>query len=103
MGRSRSHCRLHGPEEMAWKWCLVARLVAATVLATRAAADKPSQDVDTADSQSFIQDSNIQELEKIRQQREALPGKAVQQRSSKRKSKSKGKKKGKGKERNAQR
>jgi len=81
---------------MAGKWCLVACLAVATVLATRAAADKPAQDGDAAESQSIIQESNIQELEQIRQQREAFPGKAVQQRSSKRKSKSKGKKKGNG-------
>ena len=31
-----------GPEEMAGKWCLVACLVAATVLATRAAAGTPT-------------------------------------------------------------
>merc|ERR1712212_476038 len=80
-----------GPEEMAGKWCLVACLVAATVLATRAAADKPAPDGDTAESKSIIQESNIQELEQVRQQREAFPGKGVQQRSSKRKSKSKGK------------
>merc|ERR1712083_902920 len=64
-----------GPEEMAGKWCLVACLVAATVLATRAAADKPAQDGDAAESQSIIQESNIQELEQIRQQREAFPEK----------------------------
>merc|ERR1712212_1396161 len=99
--RSRSHCRLHGPEEMAGKWCLVACLVAATVLATRAAADKPAQNGDTAESQSIIQESNIQELEQVRQQREALPGKYAQQRSKNKKGgKGKG---GKGKGGKAQR
>jgi len=91
---------------MAGKWCLVACLVAATVLATRAAADKPAQDGETAESQSVIQGSNIQELEQIRQQREALPGKAVQQRSKNKKGRNgkKGKgKKGKGKKGKAER
>merc|ERR1712168_79274 len=90
-----------GPKEMAGKWCLVACLVAATVLATRAAADKPAQDGEIAESQSILKESNIHELEQIRQQREALPGKTVQQRS---KSKKGGKgKRGKGKEGKAQR
>merc|ERR1712083_1283894 len=90
-----------GPEEMAGKWCLVACLVAATVLATRAAADKPAQDGDIAEAQSIIQESNIQELEQVRQQREAFPGKAVQQRSNNKKG-GKGKR-GKGKGGKAQR
>merc|ERR1712013_7763 len=90
-----------GPEEMAGKWRLVACLVAATVLATRAAADKPAQDGGTAESQSVIQGSNIQELEQIRQQREALPGKAVQQRSKNKKGRNG--KKGKGKKGKAER
>merc|ERR1712083_916490 len=89
-----------GPEEMAGKWCLVACLVAATVLATRAAADKPAQDGDIAESQSIIQESSIQELVQDRQQREAFPGKAVQQRSNNKKG-SKGKR-GTGKQRKNQ-
>jgi len=68
-------------------------------LATRA--DKPVQDGETAESQSVIQGSNIQELEQIRQQRDALPGKAVQQRSQNKK-RGNGKK-GKGKKGKAQR
>merc|ERR1712050_4360 len=61
-------------QKMAGKWCLVACLVAATV-ATRAAADKPAEDGKAAEVNSVIQQSNIQELEQIRLQREALPGK----------------------------
>merc|ERR1712151_410390 len=79
-------------------WCLVACLVAATVVATRAAADKPAEDGKDAEVNSLIQQSNIQELEQIRLQREALPGKKNERKAGKRRNKknnNKGRKAGK--------
>jgi len=76
---------------MAGKWCLVACLVAATVVATRAAADKPAEDGKAAEVNSVIQQSNIQELEQIRLQREALPGKKRERKAGKRSNKKKNK------------
>merc|ERR1712050_481746 len=77
-------------QKMAGKWCLVACLVAATV-ATRAAADKPAEDVKDAEVNSVIQQSNIQELEQIRLQREALRGKKRERKAGKRSNKKKNK------------
>merc|ERR1712025_333594 len=71
-------------QKMAGKWCLVACLVAATVLATRAAADKPAEGGKAAEVNSVIQQNNIQELEQIRLQREALPGKKKGRKAGKR-------------------
>jgi len=76
---------------MAGKWCLVACLVAATVLATRAAADKPAEGGKAAEVNSVIQQNNIQELEQIRLQREALPGKKKERKAGKRSNKKKNK------------
>merc|ERR1712243_349340 len=64
--------------------------VAATVV-TRAAADKPAEDGKAAEVNSVIQQSNIQELEQIRLQREALPGKKRERKAGKRSNKKKNK------------